>query len=68
MNQPTEDRFKQIEERQVEFEKRLINMERYISPIEIHAARNRLWTRIQENRRDPEEYQYYQDPGGGRER
>jgi chromosome segregation ATPase len=33
MNQPTEDHIRQIKERQAEFEKRLIDMERYISPI-----------------------------------
>lgn len=35
MNQPAEDRFKQFEERQVEFEKRLRDVERHTTPIKI---------------------------------
>lgn len=35
MNQPTEDRFREIEERQAEFEKRLIRVERQTEPIQI---------------------------------
>lgn len=35
MNQPTEDRFKQFEERQAEIEKRLIRVERQTEPIHI---------------------------------
>lgn len=35
MNQPTEDRFRQFEERQAEFEKRLIRVERQTEPIQI---------------------------------
>lgn len=51
VNQPTEDRFKQIEERQVEFEKRLINMERYISPIkftQLEIDSGRVFRKIDE--------------------
>jgi hypothetical protein len=35
MNQPTEDRFRQVEERQVEFEKRLMRIERQTEPMQI---------------------------------
>lgn len=51
MNQPTEDNIRQIKERQVEFEKRLIDMERYISPIkftQLEIDSGRVFRRIDE--------------------
>ena len=51
MNQPTEDNIRQIKERQVEFEKRLIDMERYISPIkfmQLEIDSGRIFRRIDE--------------------
>jgi hypothetical protein len=51
MNQPTEDNIRQIKERQSEFEKRLIEVERYISPIkftQIELDSGRLFRRLDE--------------------
>ena len=51
MNQPTEDPIRQIKERQSEFEKRLMDMERYISPVkftQIEIDSGRVFRRLDE--------------------
>ena len=51
MNQPAEDLIKQIKERQAEFEKRLIEVERYISPIkftQMELDSGRIFRRLDE--------------------
>ncbi len=51
MSQPAEDLIKQIKERQAEFEKRLIEVERYISPIkftQMELDSGRIFRRLDE--------------------